>query len=69
MISFRELLAFESLLCSPDAQFRIAFQLFDLDGKGSVSFGKYGLKIFKYIIYHKKRIVLFKFKFATTASE
>lgn len=40
-ISFSELLAFESLLCSPDAQFRIAFQLFDLDGKGSVSFDEF----------------------------
>jgi hypothetical protein len=39
LISFSELLAFESLLCCPDAQFRIVFQLFDLDGKGSVSFG------------------------------
>ncbi|XP_046846923.1 calcium-binding mitochondrial carrier protein Aralar2-like [Xenia sp. Carnegie-2017] len=47
LISFSELLAFESLLCSADAQYRIAFQLFDLDGKGSVSFDEFSRVIKK----------------------
>ncbi|CAB4026222.1 Calcium-binding mitochondrial carrier Aralar1 [Paramuricea clavata] len=47
LISFSELLAFESLLCCPDAQFRIVFQLFDLDGKGSVSFDEFSRVIMK----------------------
>ena len=40
LISFPEFQAFESLLCQPDAKYRLLFQLFDLDGKGSVTFGK-----------------------------
>ena len=40
LISFSEFLAFESLLCDPDAHHKLIFQMFDLDGKGSVSFGK-----------------------------
>ena len=39
LISFSEFLAFEALLCDPSAQHKIVFQLFDLDGKGSVTFG------------------------------
>ena len=39
LISFSEFLAFEALLCNPGAQHKIVFQLFDLDGKGSVTFG------------------------------
>ena len=40
LISFPEFQAFEALLCKPDAKYRLLFQLFDLDGKGSVTFGK-----------------------------
>ena len=32
-------MAFEALLRDPSAQHKIVFQLFDLDGKGSVTFG------------------------------
>ncbi|XP_051938765.1 electrogenic aspartate/glutamate antiporter SLC25A12, mitochondrial-like [Hippocampus zosterae] len=38
LISFQEFLAFESVLCAPDALFIIAFQLFDKTGTGNVSF-------------------------------
>ncbi|KAK2561991.1 Calcium-binding mitochondrial carrier protein Aralar1 [Acropora cervicornis] len=38
LISFSEFLAFEALLRDPGAQHKIVFQLFDLDGKGSVTF-------------------------------
>jgi len=40
LISFSEFLAFEALLRDPGAQHKIVFQLFDLDGKGSVTFGR-----------------------------
>uniref|UniRef100_A0AAY5EWL4 EF-hand domain-containing protein n=1 Tax=Electrophorus electricus TaxID=8005 RepID=A0AAY5EWL4_ELEEL len=38
LISFQEFLAFESVLCLPDALFIVAFQLFDKTGTGDVSF-------------------------------
>ncbi|KAM8856833.1 electrogenic aspartate/glutamate antiporter SLC25A12, mitochondrial-like isoform 1-T1 [Synchiropus picturatus] len=38
LISFQEFLAFESVLCAPDALFIVAFQLFDKNGSGSISF-------------------------------
>ncbi|XP_015241540.1 PREDICTED: calcium-binding mitochondrial carrier protein Aralar1-like [Cyprinodon variegatus] len=38
LISFQEFLAFESVLCAPDALFIVAFQLFDKTGTGTVSF-------------------------------
>ncbi|XP_078519847.1 electrogenic aspartate/glutamate antiporter SLC25A13, mitochondrial [Lissotriton helveticus] len=38
LISFQEFLAFESVLCAPDALFMVAFQLFDKTGKGEVTF-------------------------------
>uniref|UniRef100_A0A7N6ASC2 EF-hand domain-containing protein n=1 Tax=Anabas testudineus TaxID=64144 RepID=A0A7N6ASC2_ANATE len=38
LISFQEFLAFESLLCAPDALFIVAFQLFDKTGTGTISF-------------------------------
>lgn len=44
LISFQEFVAFESVLCAPDALFIVAFQLFDKTGKGEVTFGKNGLK-------------------------
>lgn len=40
LISFQEFLAFESVLCMPDALFIVAFQLFDKTGTGDVSFGE-----------------------------
>ncbi len=39
LISFHEFLAFEGRLCVPDALYRTAFQLFDTNGNGTVSFG------------------------------
>ncbi|XP_076025955.1 electrogenic aspartate/glutamate antiporter SLC25A12, mitochondrial-like [Genypterus blacodes] len=38
LISFQEFLAFESVLCAPDALFIVAFQLFDKTGTGDISF-------------------------------
>ncbi|KAG7227575.1 hypothetical protein INR49_005390, partial [Caranx melampygus] len=38
LISFQEFLAFESVLCAPDALFIVAFQLFDKNGTGNISF-------------------------------
>ncbi|MBN3326407.1 CMC1 protein, partial [Atractosteus spatula] len=40
LISFQEFLAFESVLCAPDAMYIVAFQLFDKNGTGDVSFVK-----------------------------
>lgn len=40
-ISFPEFQAFEGLLCLPDALYITAFQLFDINGSGLVSFGNY----------------------------
>lgn len=39
-ISFAEFQAFEGLLCVPDALYKTAFQLFDTNGNGMVTFGK-----------------------------
>lgn len=41
LISFPEFQAFEGLLCVPDALYKTAFQLFDTNGNGMVSFGNY----------------------------
>ncbi|XP_028672887.1 electrogenic aspartate/glutamate antiporter SLC25A13, mitochondrial [Erpetoichthys calabaricus] len=38
LISFQEFLAFEAVLCAPDALFVVAFQLFDKTGKGETIF-------------------------------
>ncbi|XP_020512869.1 electrogenic aspartate/glutamate antiporter SLC25A12, mitochondrial [Labrus bergylta] len=38
LISYQEFLAFESVLCAPDALFIVAFQLFDKTGTGTISF-------------------------------
>lgn len=40
LISFSEFQAFEGLLCLPDALYKTAFQLFDINGNGMVSFGE-----------------------------
>ncbi|XP_078537696.1 electrogenic aspartate/glutamate antiporter SLC25A12, mitochondrial [Lissotriton helveticus] len=39
LISFQEFLAFESVLCAPDAMFITAFQLFDKSGTATVTYG------------------------------
>ena len=39
LISLSEFRAFESLLTSPDSVSQLAFKLFDIDNKGSISFG------------------------------
>lgn len=39
LISFSEFQTFEGLLCLPDALYKIAFQLFDINGNGMISFG------------------------------
>ncbi|KAE8580941.1 hypothetical protein XENTR_v10024600 [Xenopus tropicalis] len=38
LISFQEFLAFESVLCAPDAMFIVAYQLFDKSGIAEVTF-------------------------------
>ncbi|XP_078279430.1 electrogenic aspartate/glutamate antiporter SLC25A13, mitochondrial [Rhinoraja longicauda] len=38
LITFQEFFSFESVLRTPDALYRIAFQLFDKNGKGAISF-------------------------------
>ncbi|XP_071943559.1 electrogenic aspartate/glutamate antiporter SLC25A12, mitochondrial-like [Antedon mediterranea] len=40
-VSFIEFQAFEALLCSPDALHMVAFQLFDTNGSGFVSFDEF----------------------------
>lgn len=40
LISFAEFQAFEGLLCTPDALYKTAFQLFDTNGNGTVTYGK-----------------------------
>jgi Ca2+-binding EF-hand superfamily protein len=40
-ISFSEFIAFEGLLCQPDALYKTAFQLFDKNGNGQVNFCEY----------------------------
>lgn len=39
-ISYPEFQAFEGLLCFPDALYKMAFRLFDVNGNGVVSFRK-----------------------------
>uniref|UniRef100_A0A3Q3CWN7 EF-hand domain-containing protein n=1 Tax=Haplochromis burtoni TaxID=8153 RepID=A0A3Q3CWN7_HAPBU len=46
LISFQEFLAFEAVLCAPDALFIVAFQLFDKTGTGNISFGIFILQVF-----------------------
>nr|ACO13929.1 Calcium-binding mitochondrial carrier protein Aralar2 [Esox lucius] len=39
LISFQEFVAFESVLCAPDALYMVAFLLFDKTGKGAATYG------------------------------
>lgn len=41
LISFSEFQAFEGLLCTPDALYKTAFQLFDTNGNGSITYGEF----------------------------
>jgi len=52
-ISFPEFQAFEGLLCSPDALYQIAFQLFDTKGTGVVSFDEF-VEVIKETTLHQK---------------
>uniref|UniRef100_UPI00398F320F electrogenic aspartate/glutamate antiporter SLC25A12, mitochondrial-like n=1 Tax=Pristiophorus japonicus TaxID=55135 RepID=UPI00398F320F len=52
LISFQEFLAFESVLCSPDAMFMVAFQLFDKNGNGEVTFENVKEIFSQTIIHH-----------------
>ncbi|NXT45874.1 CMC1 protein, partial [Pluvianellus socialis] len=51
LISFQEFLAFESVLCTPDAIFIVAFQLFDKSGNGEVTFANVK-EIFEQTVIH-----------------
>ncbi|XP_048165506.1 calcium-binding mitochondrial carrier protein Aralar1 [Corvus hawaiiensis] len=51
LISFQEFLAFESVLCTPDAIFVVAFQLFDKNGSGEVTFANVK-EIFEQTVTH-----------------
>eukprot|EP00088_Acartia_fossae_P001026 TRINITY_DN10389_c0_g1_i3.p1 TRINITY_DN10389_c0_g1~~TRINITY_DN10389_c0_g1_i3.p1 ORF type:complete len:695 (-),score=135.35 TRINITY_DN10389_c0_g1_i3:366-2450(-) len=51
-ISFSEFQAFEGSLCVPDALYKTAFQLFDTNGNGSVSFDEF-VEIIRKTTLHK----------------
>lgn len=53
LISFPEFQAFEGLLCLPDALYLTAFQLFDTNGSGHVSFDNF-VNIVKQTTLHQK---------------
>ncbi|CAG0916156.1 unnamed protein product [Notodromas monacha] len=53
LVSFMEFQAFEALLCSPDALYRTAFQMFDTHGNGVVSFQEFSDVIKKTELYQK----------------
>lgn len=56
LISYEEFSAFEGRLCVPDALYRTAFQLFDTNGNGTVSFSK-ERNLFNAILPHLKFLV------------
>ena len=45
-ISFPEFQAFEALLCSPESVYALAFQLFDSNGSGAITYGQLNTSIF-----------------------
>ncbi|NXF33188.1 CMC1 protein, partial [Nyctibius bracteatus] len=51
LISYQEFMAFESVLCTPDAIFIVAFQLFDKSGNGEVTFANVK-EIFEQTLIH-----------------
>ena len=56
-ISFSEFVAFERRLCHPDALYRTAFQVFDRDGEGTVSFSEFVLCAFKEVNKSKTTVI------------
>lgn len=59
LISFKEFEAFEAVLCQPDAMYRAAFQLFDKNGSGNITYDEFE-EIIKMTTLHKK--IPFDFK-------
>ncbi|XP_055608363.1 calcium-binding mitochondrial carrier protein Aralar1 isoform X2 [Uranotaenia lowii] len=53
LISFAEFQAFEGMLCTPDALYKTAFQLFDRNGNGSVTYSEF-VDVFKKTDLHAK---------------
>ncbi|XP_074025737.1 calcium-binding mitochondrial carrier protein aralar1 isoform X1 [Leptinotarsa decemlineata] len=53
LISYPEFQAFEGLLCFPDALYKTAFQLFDTNGNGMVSFQEF-LEVMQKTDLHRK---------------
>ncbi|GAB0097657.1 calcium-binding mitochondrial carrier protein Aralar1 [Sergentomyia squamirostris] len=53
LISFAEFQAFEGLLCTPDALYKTAFQLFDTQGNGTVDYNNFVDVIQKTTLYAK----------------
>ncbi|XP_060523908.1 calcium-binding mitochondrial carrier protein Aralar1 isoform X2 [Cylas formicarius] len=53
LISYPEFQAFEGLLCFPDALYKTAFQLFDTNGNGMVSFQEFA-EVMKKTELHKR---------------
>lgn len=49
LISYPEFQAFEGMLCFPDALYKTAFRLFDVNGNGVVSFCKFVSFIFMHL--------------------
>ena len=43
LVSFAEFQAFESLLRAPDAVYRLAFQLFDVNADGNIDFSEWNM--------------------------
>lgn len=59
LISYQEFEAFEAVLCQPDAIYRAAFQLFDTNGSGFVTFDEFE-EIIKMTTLHSR--IPFNFK-------
>lgn len=53
LISFSEFQAFEGLLCVPDALYKTAFQLFDVNGNGLISYKEFCDVISKTELYQR----------------
>ncbi|KAI1289505.1 Calcium-binding mitochondrial carrier protein Aralar1 [Halotydeus destructor] len=62
LISFTEFTAFEAILCQPDALYRTAYQLFDTNGSGSITYDEFE-EIIKKTTLHEKIPFDFKSKF------
>ncbi|XP_017772095.1 PREDICTED: calcium-binding mitochondrial carrier protein Aralar1 isoform X2 [Nicrophorus vespilloides] len=53
LISYAEFQAFEGLLCFPDALYKTAFQLFDTNGNGVVSFAEF-VEVMRKTVLHER---------------